>query len=130
MSDRRRLVFLVLPLLLSTTVVWAQPPTMLFHSPVAVKVSYKVTRKLKIKKKPNPEYTSEAKSGGIQGVVVLRVEFKADGTIGDIQTVRGLPRGLTEKAIEAARLIKFQPEMVNGQPTTKTLTVTYRFSLD
>jgi TonB family protein len=103
---------------------------MLFHSPVAVKVSYKVTRKLKIKKKPNPEYTSEAKSGGIQGVVVLRVEFKADGTIGDIQTVRGLPRGLTEKAIEAARLIKFQPEMVNGQPTTKTLTVTYRFSLD
>lgn len=128
-SDRRRLIFLVLPLLLSTTVVWAQPATLLGHSPGPIKASYKITRKLKIKKKPNPEYTNEAKSGGIQGVVVLRVEFKADGTIGDIQPIRGLPRGLTEKAIEAARLIKFEPEMVDGQPTSKTLTVTYRFSL-
>jgi TonB family protein len=129
MSDRRCVVVLVTALLVNALTAWAHTPSPLGQSPQAGVVAHKVTRKLKIRKKPNPGYTEEAKSVGIQGVVVLRVEFRADGTIGDVQPVKGLPGGLTEKAIEAARLIEFEPELVDGQPSGKMLTVTYRFRL-
>jgi TonB family protein len=125
-SDRSCAVFLILTLLFSSTAAWARPSTLVRQSPQA---SHKITRKLKIKKKPNPKYTDEARSIRLQGQVVLRVEFKADGTIGEIETLSGLPRGLTEKAIEAARLIEFEPEMVDGQPVSKRLLIMYRFRL-
>ncbi|HEX8772110.1 MAG TPA: energy transducer TonB [Pyrinomonadaceae bacterium] len=130
MSDRRYILFLVPALLLLGAVAaWAQPRALLSRLPQADNAGHKVTRKLKINKKPNPQYTEEARSRGIEGVVVLRVEFKADGTIGDIKPVKALSGGLTEKAIEAARLIEFEPQMVDDQPSSKTLTVTYRFNL-
>lgn len=129
MSYRRYLVFLALPLFLGTAVVWAQPPTLLGRLPQTGNAGLKITRKLKIRKKPNPQYTEEARRSGVEGMVVLRVEFRADGTIGDINPVEELPGGLTEKAIEAARLIEFEPQMVDGQPSSKTLMVSYRFNL-
>jgi hypothetical protein len=61
--------------------------------------------------------------------VVLRVEFRADGSVGEIQPLGKLPDGLTEKAVEAAKLIKFQPEMKDGQPVSKTLEIVYIFKL-
>jgi len=129
MSDRRYVIFLVPALLLGTVATWAHPSVRVGQSPQTDNAGHKVTRKLKIKKKPNPRYTEEARSKGIEGVVVLRVEFRADGTIGDIQPVKELQGGLTERAIEVARLIEFEPEMVDDQPSSKTLTVTYRFNL-
>ena len=87
------------------------------------------TRKLVIKYKPNPGYTREARRNGTAGRVVLRVEFKADGEVGDIEPVKGLPDGLTEEAIEAARRIEFEPELRDGQPVSRTLNVVYMFRL-
>ncbi|MFN7826554.1 MAG: energy transducer TonB, partial [Acidobacteriota bacterium] len=40
---------------------------------------------------------------------VLNVVFTADGRITNIRVVRGLPDGLTEKALEAAQRIRFNP---------------------
>jgi len=59
----------------------------------------------------------------------LRVEFRADGSVGEIQPLGKLPDGLTEKAVEAAKLIKFQPEMRGSQPVSKTLEIIYDFRL-
>src|SRR5262249_48244212 len=50
-----------------------------------------------------PIYTQEARDKKIEGVVVLSVVFGADAQLRDIEVVKGLPYGLTEKALEAAK---------------------------
>jgi TonB family protein len=61
------------------------------------------------------KYTREARDNRIAGVVVLSVIFGVDGQLRDIKVVRGLPDGLTEKAIEAAKKIRFSPAKADGQ---------------
>lgn len=89
----------------------------------------RVTIPLKILSKKKAEYTEEARSEGIQGKVTLRVTFLASGGIGSITTVKGLPHGLTERAIDAVRYIRFEPETVNGTPRTTTRPVSYSFNI-
>jgi TonB family protein len=76
-----------------------------------------------------PRYTEEGRANKIQGKVVLSVEFRADGTIGNVAVVRSLGYGLDENAIAAARQIRFTPAMVNGVPKTIVTRVEYTFSL-
>jgi hypothetical protein len=71
----------------------------------------------RILSKPKAPYTDEARQNNVQGKVILRVTFLASGQIGTISTVKGLPNGLTEKAIAAARMIKFE----TGKTVTRTL---------
>ena len=61
--------------------------------------------------------------------MTLRVTFNANGTIGGISAVSGLPNGLTEQAIAAARGIRFEPAKKNGVPYTVTKQVAYTFTL-
>jgi TonB family protein len=68
--------------------------------------------------KEKAKYTEEARRTGVQGTVVLNMVFRADGAITNIRVLRGLPDGLTEKAIEAARKIRFQPAVRNGTPVS------------
>ncbi|MCU0239662.1 MAG: energy transducer TonB [Pyrinomonadaceae bacterium] len=79
--------------------------------------------------KPQANYTDQARQNHIEGVVRLRVIFNANGSIGSITPVSGLPYGLTEQAIVAARNIKFTPKMVNDIPQTVVKTVEFRFSI-
>jgi TonB family protein len=88
-----------------------------------------VTQKLAITSKPRPGYTDSARQANIQGTVLLRVTFLGSGQIGSISPVKGLPNGLTEQAIAAARRISFQPQMVNGSPQTVTKQIEYTFSI-
>ena len=84
---------------------------------------------LKVLSKPKAIYTDEARQHQIQGTVTLRVTFLANGTIGNISPVSGLPNGLTEQSVGAAREIKFVPQIKNGQPQTVTKIVQYSFTL-
>jgi hypothetical protein len=43
--------------------------------------------------------------------------------------VRGLPYGLTEKTMEAARHIKFAPAMKDGRPVSLYIQIEYNFNL-
>jgi len=85
--------------------------------------------KLAVKKKKAPDYTREARRAGLSGVVILLVAFRADGTIGPILVLRGLRNGLTEKAVEAAKQIKFEPVIKNGVPIDTVRKVEYSFSV-
>lgn len=89
----------------------------------------RVTQPLKILAKQKAAYTDAARTNNVQGTVTLRVTFLASGGIGSITTVKGLPHGLTEQAIAAARSIRFEPEMVNGQPRTTTRPVSFTFNI-
>lgn len=88
-----------------------------------------VTQGLKIISKPRPGYTDAARTNNIQGTVILRVTFLGSGQIGGISPVKGLPNGLTEQAIAAARRISFEPAKTNGQGQTVTKQIEYSFSI-
>jgi TonB family protein len=80
--------------------------------------------------KEKAKYTDEARRNGVQGIVVLNVIFAADGTITSIKVMRGLPDGLNEKAIEAAKKIRFRPAIKNGQPVSVRGNLHFSFNLD
>jgi TonB family protein len=61
--------------------------------------------------------------------VVLSAIFTADGKVTGIRVVRGLPDGLTEKAIEAAQKIRFQPATKNGVPISVRANLEFTFNL-
>lgn len=79
--------------------------------------------------KPEPQYTEEARKNGTTGTVVLRVVFASSGEVVQIRAVRTLPFGLTERAIAAARQIKFAPAMKGGHPVSVFMQLEYNFNL-
>lgn len=97
--------------------------------PPATKPRPAVTTSMKIISKPRADYTDAARQNNVQGTVTLKVTFLASGQIGSISPVSGLPYGLTEKAIAAARSIRFEPQMVDGVAKTVTKTVQYSFTI-
>ncbi|HKQ75545.1 MAG TPA: TonB family protein [Blastocatellia bacterium] len=75
------------------------------------------------------KYTEEARQNKVQGTVVLQVVFHVNGSITEVKVVRGLPDGLTEKAIEAARKIRFNPAVKNGTPVSVRGQLEFSFNL-
>jgi len=88
-----------------------------------------VDQKARILSKPEPSYTDEAKKNQIVGTVVLRAVFSSDGTVTNIRAVSGLSNGLTERAIVAARQIKFVPATKDGRPVSMSMELQYNFNL-
>ena len=84
-------------------------------------------KRLRILDKPDAGYTEEARRNKIAGRVVLRALFSENGQITQISVVKGLPFGLTERAIDAARLIKFVPAELDGKKVAYPLMVVYDF---
>ena len=87
------------------------------------------TTKARIISKPEPVYSEEARNHNVVGTVVLRAVFSYDGTVRDIVPVRGLKYGLTEKAIQAARKIKFVPATKDGRLVSMYMQLEYNFLL-
>lgn len=89
----------------------------------------RVTRKAILCPLPPLEGTKEADRHRYNGVVQLRLELDASGVITNIEVIEPQPYGLTEKAIEAARQIKFCPALRDGEPATSYLNLDceYRF---
>lgn len=85
--------------------------------------------RIQILYKEKAKYTEEARQNKVQGTVVLSAVFTSDGRIQSIRVVRGLPDGLTEKAIEAAQKIRFKPAEKNGAPVTVRGQLEFTFNL-
>jgi TonB family protein len=84
-------------------------------------------KKLRILSKPDAGYTEEARRNNVSGQVVLRVLFAETGQVTRIRVVSGLPFGLTERAIDAARQIEFEPAELDGKKVAYPLSVVYNF---
>ena len=80
--------------------------------------------------KPAPGYTEEARRANVSGVVRLRVVLGSDGNVRHVLVLRRLSHGLTEKAIEAARQVRFKPATLNGQPVSQYVVLEYGFNLN
>lgn len=88
-----------------------------------------VTERARVLAKPEPQYTEEARRNAITGSVVLRVVFSRTGEVTDIRALQSLPFGLTEKAIAAARQIRFRPATRDGRPVNVYMQLEYNFNL-
>jgi TonB family protein len=88
-----------------------------------------VDQKAVILSKPQPPYTSEARKKGVAGTVRLRMVLRPHGEVTDIKALTSLPYGLTENAIEAARLINFQPAVKDGRAVPQYVTFEYNFGI-
>ena len=86
-------------------------------------------RKVYVALKPEPRYTEEARQNRVVGTVVVKCVFSSNGTITKISVVKGLPYGLTERAIAAAKMIKFIPAIKEGRFVSMWIQLEYNFNL-
>ena|SRR5258706_21033 len=91
--------------------------------------SKELSRKATIKSKPSPGYTEEARHHHLKGRVVLKVVLCQTGNVTDIKAIEGLPFGMTERVIAAARKIDFTPAEKDGHSVSQRLLVKYYFNL-
>lgn len=79
---------------------------------------------------PKPAYTEEARQLRIEGTVVLRVTFYANGQIQVLSVIRGLGHGLDEQAKRAVQQGKvIRPATVNGKPMDSTTNISITFQM-
>ncbi len=88
-----------------------------------------VNSKARVLSKPEPTYTEAARKNQITGTVVLRAVFSSSGSVTNIHAVSGLPDGLTERAIAAAKQIRFTPATKDGRPVSMWMELQYNFNL-
>jgi TonB family protein len=86
-----------------------------------------VSKKARLLETPSAAYTDAARQAEAKGEVRLRLVLAADGTVKYVFPMKALGHGLTESAIEAARQIKFEPAVRNGQPVSQFATLSYEF---
>jgi TonB family protein len=91
--------------------------------------SSEVNSRARVLDKPEPQYTEAARKNQITGTVVLRAVFSSSGSVTNISTIRGLPDGLTERAISAAKQIRFVPAQKDGHPVSMWMQLEYNFNL-
>jgi TonB family protein len=88
-----------------------------------------VDQRARILSRTEPEYTEEARRNAVSGTVVLRALFSESGEVKDVRVISRLPYGLTERAIEAARQIKFTPAIKDGRAVSQYIQIEYEFNL-
>jgi TonB family protein len=91
--------------------------------------SSEVTSRARVLDKPEPQYTEAARKNQVTGTVVLRAVFSSSGSVMNISTIRGLPDGLTERAIAAAKQIRFVPAQKDGHAVSMWMQLEYNFNL-
>ncbi len=66
---------------------------------------------------PRPGYTQEARDANIEGIVVLQVVIRKDGSVGSCKVIKGLGYGLDEVTVNTImNQWKFKPGTLKGQP--------------
>lgn len=88
-----------------------------------------VDQRARLLSKPEPQYTEEARRNQVSGTVMLRAVFASSGEVVQIRALSSLPFGLTDRAIAAARAIKFVPAMKNGRAVSVYMQLEYNFNL-
>jgi len=79
--------------------------------------------------KSAPEYTQEASEARLQGTVFLATIIGIDGIPSEIKVVKGLGKGLDEKAVECLQKWRFKPGTRDGEPIPVKATVEINFRL-
>lgn len=76
-----------------------------------------------------PDYTEDARRGGVEGDVVMEIVVRRDGTVGEVRVLQGLGHGLNERAVAAVRQWRFNPAKRRGAPVDVMVEVAMEFKL-
>jgi protein TonB len=79
-------------------------------------------------RKTIPTYPSIPRAAGIQGTVVLQATISKVGTIENLRVLSG-PQLLQQAAMDAVKSWRYQPYLLDGEPTEVETTVSVIFSL-
>jgi TonB family protein len=82
-----------------------------------------------VAKKVEPQYAPVAKMAKLQGAVLMTLVIGVDGSVRNVEVIRGLGLGLDEQAVEALLQWKFTPAMKNGQAVAVKANVEMNFRL-
>ena len=78
----------------------------------------------------HPEYPEVARATGKEGLVILKVVVKRDGSVGAVKVLRGEPP-FVEAAVAWVKGVRFRPAMQGGAPiaTFKVLKIPFKLSV-
>ena len=76
-----------------------------------------------------PQYSQEARMAKISGTVLVNLWVDQNGIPRDVRVVRGIGKGLDEKAVEAVSKYRFKPAMEDGQPVPVELNMEINFKI-
>lgn len=86
------------------------------------------TYKARITSKPEAQYPKAAHDNNVWGTVIIRVVLTKHGRVENIKVVQGLPYGLTQAAIAAARKLTFIPATKDGNSVSQSALLEYSFN--
>lgn len=86
------------------------------------------SKPLSILEKPLPELPKNYGTLDAQALIRVKVEFLANGQIGEVSLISSFNPALEQKALEAAKKIKFKPEINVGNAVTVFKVVLYDYS--
>jgi protein TonB len=92
-----------------------------------IRISQGVTQGMVIRK-IEPTYPKLALSARVTGVVLVKAVIGRDGTISELQVVKGHPI-LVPAAIEAVRPWRYRPYLLNGAPVEVETYITVTFQI-
>jgi TonB family protein len=79
---------------------------------------------------PMPPYTEEARENRVEGILLLQLIIRKDGSVDSPKVLRGLGYGLDESAIRTiTEEWRFQPGTLNGKPVNVMANVEVSFRL-
>ena len=96
-------------------------------APTKVRVSSGVAQGLLVHQ-VKPAYPTLAVQARIQGTVVLQAVIAKDGTVQDLRVVSGHPL-LVQAALDAVRLWRYKPYLLNDQPVEIDTQINVNFTL-
>lgn len=78
----------------------------------------------------DPEYTEIARKARVDGVVIIEAIIDRNGRVTQVKSIKGLPMGLTDSAMNAVKQWRFKPGTMGGQPVDVIFNLTVNFQLN
>ena len=80
--------------------------------------------------KDNIKYPEEARNAGIQGTVYINFLVKEDGSIDNLNILRGIGSGCDEEALRVVKMMSFKPGKQGGEIVPVEYNLPIKFILD
>ncbi len=84
-----------------------------------------IDQKPRIHSKPEPKFSEAERNKYGRQFITLEALLCGSGKVTDVKVKDGVADGIDEKAVEAARLIKFTPGMKDGNPVSRFIILKY-----
>jgi TonB family protein len=88
-----------------------------------------VDKRARLTYKPEPGFTEEARRANVRGRVRLLAVLVPDGSVKHVVPLESLDYGMTERSINAARQIRFEPAMKDGRLVSQVIILEYNFNI-